>query len=63
MLRKNENTYVEVAYGTSKLDKFSNLDLYVANFNEMREAGLPQATIFMLDRTLILPWATEWFAA
>ncbi len=62
VLRKDGNTFVEVAYGTSNARRYSEQDLWIANYNDMREAGLPQATIFILDRTVILPWSEEWFS-
>lgn len=59
--RRSDGIYVEVAFGTSNHARYSDRDLYVANMRDMAAAGLPQATIFMLDRTVILPWAEEWF--
>jgi hypothetical protein len=63
VLEKDGALYVEVAYGTSNLAKYSHRDLYVANAEDMVDAGLPQATLFHLDRVETLPWAKEWFAA
>lgn len=62
VMRKNDHVFVEVVYGTSNRSRYSDLDLYVANFVDMMECGLPQATIFTLGRTVILPWAEEWFS-
>jgi hypothetical protein len=53
--------YVEVAYGTSQTDRRSERALYIANLTDMVEIGLPQATVFDLDRTALVPWAEEWF--
>jgi len=53
-----------VTYGTSKLKALERPhDLIIANLAEMNMAGLPQATRFDLDnhRTVILPWAKEFF--
>ena len=61
-LRKDDKIALEVSYGTSNLERYSTRDLYVANLNEMIDAGLPQATLFLLGRTIILPWAEEWFS-
>ncbi|MEX2631068.1 MAG: hypothetical protein WD341_14120 [Tistlia sp.] len=55
------HTYVEVAFGTSNARSYSGLDLYVANLVDMNEMGLPQATVFQLGRTRLLPWSKEWF--
>lgn len=54
--------YVEVCYGTSKLNQSSGCDLYVGNMREMALAGLPQATAFQLNRCVTLPWAEDFFA-
>ena len=62
VLRKDQHIYVEVSFGTSNPKRYSERDLYIANFNDMAECGLPQATLFLLDRTVILPWAEEWFS-
>ena len=61
-LRKDDKVSLEVTYGTSNPERYSGRDLYVANLNDMIDAGLPQATLFLLDRTIILPWAAEWFS-
>ncbi len=58
---RNGEVYLEVCYGTSQATKYSDLDLYVANMNDMVDAGLFQATIFQLRRTVTLPWSEEWF--
>lgn len=53
---------VEVAYGTTKLKRGERpLDLRIVNFEDLAEIGLPSATRFDLDRTLELPWTTEYF--
>ena len=61
VLNRNGDIFVQVCYGTSKVSNYSNRDLYVANAEDMVYAGLPQATIFQLDRLVYLPWAEEWF--
>lgn len=55
------NLYVEVAFGTSKTYRYSDLDLWISNYRDMQAIGLPQATIFQLNRLVVLPWAEEWF--
>lgn len=52
---------IEVTYGTSKISRLHQLDLIIANNEEMAAAGLPQATGFRLSRTIKLPWAAEYF--
>jgi hypothetical protein len=54
---------VEVCYGTSKLkhDLYPT-DLFIENASRMAQLGLTQSTRFELDRTLILPWAKEFFS-
>lgn len=53
---------VEITYGTSKYSPQAKPnDLHVCNMAEMAKCGLPQATCFMLERTIRLPWATEFF--
>ena len=61
-LRKNDKIALEVTYGTSNPERYSGRDLYIANLNDMIDAGLAQATLFLLGRTIILPWAEEWFS-
>ena len=61
VLRKGNVFYIEVTYGTSNTARMSNRGLYIANHREMVTAGLPQATLFQLDRLKTLPWAEEWF--
>jgi len=61
VLRKDDRAYVEVAYGTSRFDRYSQGDLIIANSTDLVEMGLPQATVFLLGRTVTLPWAKEWF--
>ena len=52
---------IEVTYGTSKISRLHQLDLHIANNEEMAAAGLPQASGFRLARTIKLPWAAEYF--
>lgn len=60
--RDGKRAQVEVCYGTSKKSPDSNpLDLHVTNLAEMNIAGLPQATCFVLERCIWLPWAGEFF--
>lgn len=55
---------IEVAYGSSKVDKsVAGRDLVIKNVEHMNCAGLPQATYFNLDRVVKLPWTTKWFIA
>ena len=61
-LRKDDRVSLEITYGTSIRKRYSSRDLYIANLNDMIDAGLAQATLFLLDRTIILPWAEEWFS-
>lgn len=60
--REHTKAAVEVCYGTSQLkkDRFP-LDLFIENAAQLNLLGLPQATRFELDRTLQLPWASEFF--
>lgn len=60
-LVKDDRAYVDICYGTSKLHKYSDRDLFVCNLTDMLEMRLPQATVFQLNRTAVLPWAQEWF--
>ena len=60
VLNKNDNIYIEISFGTSNTRRYSDKDLYIANLSNMIDAGLPQATIFQLERTVIIPWAEEW---
>lgn len=55
-----DHAFVEVAYGTSRFDNYSEVDLIIANLTDMFDMGLPQATVFQLGRTVIIPWAEEW---
>ena len=57
---KDKKAYVEVAYGTSRFASYSDTDLIIANFADLRDMGLPQATVFQLGRTVTIPWAEEW---
>src|SRR5688572_29973401 len=51
---------LEVCYGTSQLKKdLFPYDLFIENTAQMNVLGLPQATRFEIDRTLLLPWASE----
>lgn len=53
---------IEVTYGTSKFSPNERpLDLQISNASEMDKCGLPQATCFVLDRTIWLPWAPPFF--
>ena len=61
VLQQKAHIFVEVSFGTSNAASYSDRDLYIANLADMVDAGLPQATIFQLNRTAILPWAEEWF--
>ena len=59
-VKKNGDCYIEVCYGTSNPERYSGADLFVFNATEMAFAGLPQATTFLLRKTLVIPWAEEW---
>lgn len=53
---------VEVTFGTTKIKKLERpFDLQIHNIAAMDHAGLPSATRFDLDRTIWLPWASEYF--
>jgi hypothetical protein len=53
---------VEVTYGSSKLKADTRLlDLILANATDLAEMGLPQATRFDLDISVLLPWCEEFF--
>jgi len=53
---------VEVTYGTSKrTPQECPLDLHIANSTELDKCGLPQATCFILSRTVLLPWGPDFF--
>lgn len=58
---RSGNVWVEVAFGTSNTKRYGARMLYIANFQDMLECQLPQATLFNLDRTALLPWASEFF--
>lgn len=62
VLKKDQRAFVEVCYGTSKFQNYSNKDLFIANLTDMIEMRLPQATVFQLGRTAVVPWAQEWVA-
>jgi len=57
------HAFVEVTYGTSNLKIFQRrrVDLIIQNDSELCGMGLPQATRFDLERTVTLPWASEFF--
>jgi hypothetical protein len=59
---KGDKAFIEVCYGTSKFQNYSDADLIIANLADMYAMGLPQATVFQLGRTAIIPWASEWVA-
>ena len=53
---------VEVTYGTSKYPPNQKpFDLHICNLADMMACGLPQTTCFVLDRTVWLPWADDFF--
>jgi len=53
---------VEVVYGTSTLKLDTRLyDLVISKMSEMNECGLYRATRFDLDKSIWLPWNTDWF--
>lgn len=53
---------VEVTYGTSRYQpKDRPFDLHVYNLAEMEKCGLPQATCFVLDKTVKLLWGPDFF--
>jgi hypothetical protein len=60
-IEKPQGVYVEVAYGTSKMTNYSECDLIIGNSTDLVEMGLPQVTTFQLARTVVVPWAKEWF--
>jgi hypothetical protein len=58
----HSRAYVDVCYGTSRLNKDLHAwDLFIENAAQLNLLGLPQATRFDIDRTLVLPWSREWF--
>jgi hypothetical protein len=60
--KEQTRAFVEVTYGTSqRREEERPLDLHVCNASEMAEAGLPQATCFILEKTVTLPWCAEFF--
>lgn len=60
--KDHKRGYVEVTYGTSKATPNERpLDLHICNHSEMNVAGLAQQTCFVLARTILLPWAAEYF--
>jgi hypothetical protein len=61
---KQTKAAVEVTYGTSRIEtKIHYRELQISNCEEMAASGLYQATVFVLDKTVLLPWAKEFFAA
>lgn len=52
-----------IAYGTTnlKLMRRENVDLIIQNAADLRVIGLPRATRFDLDETLIAPWCPPHF--
>lgn len=53
---------VEVVYGTSTLKLDSRpYDLIISKMSEMNACGLYRATRFDLDKSVWLPWNTDWF--
>lgn len=61
LYHQQQRVAVEVVFGTSKMSKLHQLDLKIANIEEMAIAGLPQNTGFRLSRSLWLPWCSEFF--
>ncbi len=59
-MAKDGRPYVEVCYGTSKYKKYPACSLIIANLTDLVEIGLPQATVFNLEKTAIIPWSKEW---
>jgi hypothetical protein len=60
--RGHTKARAEVTYGTSNLKvETRHLDLILANATDLAEMGLPQATRFDLDMTVVLPWCEEFF--
>jgi hypothetical protein len=60
---KTGEPWVTVAYGTSKTGRACRRGLLIINLADMYEIGLPQATLFDLDRQMDLPWAADWFGS
>lgn len=61
---KQTKAAVEVTYGTSKIvNGLHDLELQICNCEDMAASGLYQATVFVLGRTITLPWASEYFVA
>lgn len=53
---------VEIAFGTTRLKPLERpFDLQIQNSEALDHCGLPCATRFDLDRTIWLPWASEFF--
>lgn len=56
---------LRIAYGTSvlKLLQREHLDLIIQNATDLRLVGLPRATRFDLDNTVVMPWCPPYFEA
>lgn len=53
---------VEVTYGTSRIREAEfPYDLVIQNFASIEACGLPRATRFQLDKTILLPWNDTFF--
>lgn len=52
---------VEVAYGTSKMNRVVYGNLFITQIADMKAAGLQIATRFDLSTVKRLPWAAEFF--
>jgi hypothetical protein len=60
--KQQTQAFVEVTFGTSQRKEDERpLDLHICNATEMAEAGLPQATCFVMDKTATIPWCSEFF--
>jgi len=62
-MANKDRAFIEVCYGTSKFKRYRGLALVIASLTDMSEMGLPQATVFELGRTAVIPWAEEWVTA
>lgn len=61
-LMDDDTAEVEVVYGTTKLKLTSrHFDFVVSKASEMDACGLYRATRFDLDKSIWLPWTTDWF--
>lgn len=63
MLSKDHTwAVVEVTYGTSKhTPQDMPLELHIYNSTELDKCGLPQATCFILSKTVKLLWGPDFF--